>query len=333
MNKERITIITGSLPPDVCGVGDYTHRLSEASGFTADIYYSTDWKIVSIRKHIRELIRIGNANINMQYPTQGYGWSIVPHLICLYFSLFTRYNFSVTLHEFSQLSLKARTAAWIIVLTADKLIFTNHFERDVASKTLNYIARKSSVIKICSNIERPSQINAINDRNYDILYFGHIRPRKGIERFLSDIAALSKPYNVILMGQIPAGFESYYILIEKECKRLNIDLILNRSAGDVLKYLNNTKLAYLPFPDGASERRGTLLAAFGSGTPVFTSVGKFTTSSLKAAVISMADKELARLIDDVNLLEYKQREALRFLDEEIPFSWDEVYDKYRQFLL
>lgn len=328
-----ILIITGSYPPDICGVGDYTYKLKMADqDDQIHIYYSNKWSITSLYHHIREICKRKIDIINMQYPTQGYGWSIVPHLLCIYFSIFTSKKFSVTIHEQSQLSLKARIAQFFIILFANKIIFTNEFERLYAIKRYPGIKQRSQVIKIFSNISSASVINKIEDREYDIVNFGHIRPRKGLEKFIAEMSKISKNYNIVIAGQIPFGYEEYFDKIKDNALRNNIKILTNLKDCDVSYLLNNTKLVYLPFPDGASERRGSLLASLANGAVVVSSKGAFTTEELYSAIIDSDNINFIKILQDIDLLKQKQGNGIKFLKENMPNGWNDVLYQYIDFL-
>lgn len=327
-------LITGSYPPQVCGVGDYTYRLiSSPNAIDWKLYNSSDWSLRSLFLHIKNIKKYNENTVNMQYPTQGYGWSIVPHLLCLYFSWFTKKRFSVTIHEQSQSSFKARMAQKIILLTANKIIFTNKFEFDYAAKRIPFIAQRSTVIKIYSNIEASDRIKPIEDRKIDILNFGHIRPRKGLEEFIETVKEISNEFNVVIAGQVPEGYEDYYSHIESKAKKVGVKIILNLPSKDVSKLLNDTKLIYLPFPDGVSERRGSLLAAFVNGAVVLSSVGEFTTQELKDSIITKQnDLNFKLLLSNESLLKDKQFKATTFMQNNMPKSWDDVVEQYNTFI-
>lgn len=332
MNKPNLLCITGSYPPDICGVGDYSQRLVDASLGSISIYHSSDWSLKSIRTHIKAINKFGLSYINMQYPSQGYGWSIVPHLLCIYYSWFTNKNFSVTLHECSQLSYKSRIALFFILLSANKLIFTNSFEREYAVRRSFNIRRRSTVIKIFSNIPRSEYISSIDERINRIVYFGQIRPNKGIERFIEDTISLVTTDNIYLVGQVPIGFESYYSFINEKCERARINVILNVTDKQIQKFLDDTRLLYLPFPDGVSERRGSVLAAFANGTPVMTTTGRFTTPELRRAIIDINDNRIEDVMNDSKLLLKIQQAATSFISTEMPKDWSEIVDSYITFL-
>ena len=333
INRLELLLITGSYPPKICGVGDYTNRLiSATTASNWQLYYSEQWTWNSFFYHVRAINRTGKRIINMQYPTQGYGWSIIPHLLCIYYSWFTRKRFSITVHEQSQLSFKAKVAEFFILLTANRVIFTNEFERSYALKRIPFMKRRSTVIKIYSNITPCVSIKPMEEREYDLINFGHIRPNKGIEYFIDTVSSLTATYKVAIVGQVPEGFEIYYKKIAQRCCELNIDIILGLSDQSVSALLNNTKIVYLPFPDGASERRGSLLAAFANGATVVTTVGPFTTNPLRKAIIDSREKPLSDILSNTELLRMKQREALNFIRTEIPAGWEDIAQQYNTFL-
>lgn len=330
---DNILIITGSYPPQICGVGDYTHRLVHSKNTESwQLYHSKDWNIKSLFCHIRTIKQSNTRVINMQYPTQGYGWSIVPHLLCIYFSWFSHKLFSVTIHEQSQLSFKARLAQWFILLSANKIIFTNEFELNYARKYVPYIIKRSTVIKIFSNICGAEKIKPIDQRKIDLVNFGHIRPNKGLEKFIETVSQLTTKYNIHIAGQIPQGYEEYFERIKTKAEKSGITILLNLSDIEISNLLNNTKLVYLPFPDGVSERRGSLLASFANGAAVATTVGKFTTQNLKKAIIEISKYTISEILNDTNMLSLKQLDSLNFIKTEMPQGWDDIVAQYNNFL-
>ncbi len=109
-----IVLVTGSYPPDICGVGDYTEKLyTNAVSGIWKLCYIKKWAFSSFFSIIRKINKLKASTLVLQYPTEGYGWSIIPHLVALYYSFFTKKQFIVVLHEFSNMSLKAKMAAYL----------------------------------------------------------------------------------------------------------------------------------------------------------------------------------------------------------------------------
>lgn len=335
-------MITGSYSPDICGVGDYTYQLMQTKiGQGWNLYYSKDWSLISVFKHIRDIKKMKSKNIIMQYPTLGYGWSLVPLLLCLYFSLLSKKHFMIVLHELSQQTLKSRVTIFLMMLFVDQIIFTNKYEQDYACKYFKYLKKKSSIVKIYSNILSSSVIKNIDERSIQLVYFGHIRPNKGIEDFVNlaqKINMESKPINVVLAGQVPKGFEEYFSKIKTNCDKYGVRILLNLPNNEISDLLNNSKIAYLPFPDGVSERRGSFLAALKNGAVVVTTKGIFTNESIEKCVVISDEKSFTvesflDLLNDTELLIKKQSEGFFFLDSEMPKSWNQVTNMLEEQLL
>lgn len=70
----------------------------------------------------------------------------MPHLLCIYFSLFTNKRFMITLHEFMRMSITYRLAAFLFLLFANKIIFTTQVEKDYAMRLLPFRRDKFHVI-------------------------------------------------------------------------------------------------------------------------------------------------------------------------------------------
>ena len=73
-------MITGSFPPDICGVGDYTSCFMSSHDTGIEnwsLYYSKEWSLKLLKKKISVLNSYNTESIFLQYPTQGYGWSLL----------------------------------------------------------------------------------------------------------------------------------------------------------------------------------------------------------------------------------------------------------------
>lgn len=333
----RILIITGSYPPDVCGVGDYTHCLLN-TGTARDwkIYKPAKWSVFSLFRHIAVIKKINPDAIFMQYPTQGYGWSLIPHLLCLFFSLFSKIIFVVVFHELSQQTTKSRIASSLMLSTANAFIFTAADERDYAARRYSRIKKRSKVIKLLSNIARAPVLKSIPERSREIVNFGLIRPEKGIEAFIEVVAEIKKirpGTRAALIGQVPHGKETYFGRIKAACSTHGITIHLDPDQAEVAALLNDSRFAFLPFPDGASERRGTLLAALKNGAIVVTTRGASTTTALETATIMTETPDapatiISLLEEPVEKLQERQQTGIRFLEKEWPASWDDIAKQY-----
>ena len=333
-------MITGSYPPDVCGVGDYSACfMRETDCEKWNLYHSSNWKVNCIITKIREINSYGCKYIVMQYPTQGYGWSLLPQLICLYYSWFTRKRFTVVLHEFSQRTFKAKIAS-LFLLFANKVIFTSEYEKLAANRIVCGLAKNAAVIRILSNITAELPLHPMHERDIDVAYFGHLRPQKGLEDFIQIINTIHtsrSKIRVCIIGQRLVEYETYLHTLLNNCKH-NVELHFNCSNLEAAQLLNKTKIVFLPFIDGLSERRGSFLAAISNGTLVVSYTGRFTTKELKNIFISTsyphAVETILSILDtmDDDTFEFYQKKSQLYLHNNLPSCWKSIVSMYEEFI-
>lgn len=323
----KILMITGSYPPDVCGVGDYTEKLTEAiqtKGVDVDIYntVASGWGTL-----LKGRILKNYDIVHMQYPTVGFGKSLLPHLFIL---LCNKKNI-ITLHEFSQVNLLRRLSILLFKLSKNtSYIFTNEFEQKQFSSNKS----DSVIIPIGSNIPVSEESSKKVDQ---IINFGLIRPNKGIEQFI-ELAKLFKNKNLstlkfVLAGMVEPRFQNYYLEIERECRKYEVSIILNLSNIEVSNLLKQTRYAYLPFPDGASDRRGSMLAAMANECIVLTTGGAHTNKDLKYCVVITESLEDA--CTKLQHLDVHQDSHKKFISDSLTyikkFDWNDIAKKHLNF--
>jgi glycosyltransferase involved in cell wall biosynthesis len=261
----RVLFVTGSYPPEVCGVGDYTKRLlTELSLNKVDyvLFAKTNWDMVNFFVYYKEIRKISPDIFHIQYPTEGYGFSLLPLFLLMSLRGVPKV---LTLHEFSNRTWKAKLFTLVLTIFVQKVIVTNDRERTALFSFLGFMNRDFNVIGIGSNI--PTSINCFRNiefRELDLVYFGHIRPEKGLETFLKVAARFN--CRKVVIGQTLEKYFDYFLTIRDS--NPDISFILNGSLDEVSSNLANSKIVYLPFPDGVSTRRGSLIAAIDNGAVV-----------------------------------------------------------------
>lgn len=328
--KEKVLVVSGSYPPDVCGVGDYVYCLMTASNAENwEVFVKKDWSIKNLRKYINEIESISPDKLIIQYPTQGYGWSLTPFLLMIHFSFRMGKKCIVTYHEFSNQSFKAKLCENIALYGVKNLVVTNEYEKEAVRYYHKHL--QINVNKIFSNIPKVQMINSWNQRKIDYCYFGQIRPNKGIEEYIHVVKDSSK--RKLLIGTIPKGFEDYGKRIVQLAQSAGIDINNNATLDEVASTLNNCKLVILPFPDGLSERRGSFLAAALNGCLICATSGRYTSENLKKCIsidyiqdIGIIDK----FIDSLNSNEWHRLYEINkeYLKKSVPMSWEEVVSIY-----
>lgn len=281
----RILLVSGSLPPNPCGVGDYTNRLAAAlQNLGADVVClgGEPWSGPREALALRRLLKADPADVvHLQYPTVGYGRSLVPALLPL---VAASTSFAVTMHEFSSFKKLRRPWFWTFPRLADMRIFTNDRERGAFERSFPKRKGIDEVIGIGSNI--PTAPNTRRDER-SISYFGLLTPGKGLDDFLCLAEqAASMPWTFRLIGAAPSSYAAYAAQIVARAKAAGISIHLDRDVHEVAELLARTEVAYLPFE--ASLSRGSLLAAFSNGAAVLTRHGPNSGQSIKQASLHVA---------------------------------------------
>jgi len=281
----KIALITGSVPPNPCGVGDYTDLLLHSlrkSGVQTERFVLGSSAVSDLYS---ERIQEYNADIvHIQYPTVGFGKGFSAHFAMLA----NRGSTVLTLHEYSQAHFLRKLACIGLIKLADGLIFTNTHEWQACSQWSSP-TQLQTIIPIGSNI--PQATSLVAKKSYRdpkaIAYFGLIRPNKGIEEVIALAKILhdsSSDHHIIIIGDTPDTCTDYQTSLHSEADNLPIQWISGLNPEQVAQHLSACKWGYLPFPDGVSERRGSLLAMLNNGVHVVSTDGAQTSKSMRELV-------------------------------------------------
>jgi len=297
----RILFITGSYPPDRCGVGDYTYQLAttlaglpetEVSILTTAITTDAmeqhnvavrrslpDWSLRSLRSLVREF-RQGRPDIvHVQYPTQGYSGGGLPWLIPAVAHLCGARVVQTWHERFNRRDLPKFLA---MALTPGRTIVVRKTWLNQFTGLFRPIARWRRPICINSGSNLPpSSLTqteaealrlryAVGGRRL-IVFFGFIHPLKRIE-LLFEIADPETDH-VLVIGNI--GDQTDYAarierLTEEErwCGHARVVGFVDRhEAADIIK---TADALILPFQLGGSEVNTSILAGISQGTFVLT---------------------------------------------------------------
>jgi glycosyltransferase involved in cell wall biosynthesis len=278
----RVALITGPCEPGRCGVGDYTAHLSQAlqqAGLQVEIVSDGNWRLVRLPSLLRLVRRIGADIAHLQYPTGGFGHKLGPQGLAL------ALPGVVTIHEASNSHVLRKLSLYPFALRAKHMIFTSHEERDFAIRWAPWVRGSSSVIPIGSNVEG---ICSDMQRDFsEIVYFGLIMPHKGLDDVLALAAIFGKSgsgFRLRIVGSHRPEHAAYAAELRRKSQGLPVLWEEDLSETEVTRRLTAAQIAYLPFPDGASERRTTLKAALASGMAVISKRGTATPRDLESVV-------------------------------------------------
>ena len=317
---KKILMITGSYPPDVCGVGDYTKKLFETLENKVDVFYSNDWKLKKFFSLKRKIFQKKYEIYHFQYPTMGYMWILLPQIFCLIYGK----KIILTLHEYSNRTLKAKLATTLFFFSKVYIIFTTSEEREYAIKFFPNLKKRSEVINIASNI---LFLQEKEYKNYNFGYFGLLMPNKGIEEYIEFLGKYQLFEKSYIMGKMVKGFESYFNELSNKCKNKNIEFKIDHDEYEVANVLSETKVMVLLYPDGVSFRRGSFLASIGNSCEIITKKGRVLDHKIDSISYDITDIDKKKILE---ILDGRKKKNIEKLREEIlkELSWEKVMEKH-----
>lgn len=299
-------MVCGTYLPDHCGVSDYTRRLVkelrtrnvEASVITtAGLYIGADpdvpafalaedWTVSAVKHLARKLQQRRPDLVHIQFPTWRYhgkwGVNVLPRYL---------HGLPVvtTLHEYCMAPPGGRAKQLLSVFYSRKAIVTQ--EEDWRLLARWFSSDRLSTIPIGSNIDVTA--DATSGRNIlaslagesaklTLLFFGFVRPGKGLETLFQALSLLPSS-SARLLIVAPDPDPAYGKSLEEMALQLGIaERIFSTgylSDAEVSSIMQAVDGAVLPFEDGATSRRGSLLAALAHGLPVLTTRSERTPAS------------------------------------------------------
>lgn len=306
----KICMITGTMSPAKCGVGDYTEILCNELSNKNDVNLSVittiglgegiskykvypiveRWNIHALGTILKKLEEISPDVVHIQYPTTEYKKNIFINFLPFILKL-KKYKVVTTIHEYSDNSKLGKIRIWPNILFSDSVIVVDpRFKKEINDKTIfknkivNYVNIGSNIPKSYINdnerIELKLQIFN-SERLFVIGYFGFINNKKGLETILYSLSNLihneGKDVKLLIIGNLNPKddyHKSLIDLIDKLNLRKYVHITGYLSKEEVGKYINITDVMAFPFVNGVSPRNGSFLAAIQENRPVITTLPK-----------------------------------------------------------
>jgi glycosyltransferase involved in cell wall biosynthesis len=306
----RVGIVTGEYPPMQGGVGAYSQiiarhiaRAGHQVFVFADARAQEDdtaihltaeahrWHVGTLRR-VRAWARENRLDVmNYQFETAAYGMSPWVHFLP---DVMTDCPVVTTFHDLLVPYLFPKAGPlrrWIVnrlARASDGVITTNHEDMQALESMRLPCA---ALIPIGSNItvspeSEPLRANT-GDDDYLIAHFGFINHSKGIETLLRAVSLLRAdslpqaktfPAKLVMIGGRTGSSDptnaAYADEIDRLIDKLNLRDHIHWTGyvddSAVSGYLTGADVVVLPFRDGASYRRGSLMAALQHGCPIIT---------------------------------------------------------------
>jgi glycosyltransferase involved in cell wall biosynthesis len=289
----RVLIITGSYPPDNCGVGDYTLHLAEALAARPDIEVGVltsvsapttlesssvkvfrimpNWSIKRTQQIKQFVSEFKPDIVHIQYPTQRYnGW--LPKYLPLLFRLMGL-SVAQTWHEhYTECDL----LGWKNLLACNALIYVRPdflqkipaWVRMCLGKTpLFFVPNASTIPVVLLNVAQAQNIKQRLSGGKPIAcYFGFAYSNKGMEQ-LFEIADPTK-HHIVLICELSDKhpYQANILKLANQAPWIGKVTITGfQSAHRVGEILSVADAVIFPFTSGAGEWNTSLKAAESAG--------------------------------------------------------------------
>lgn len=354
MNK--IIMITGSFPPDKCGVGDYTKLLCDnlslrnydihiISSYKIDsVKYDIhsdikDWSIKNIFKIMKLISDINPDIIHIQYPTKAYGKKLLINFLPFLLRL-KKYFVVTTIHEYSTNTLLGKIRTYFNALAANKVIVVDPIyledlkRHGLNEKRINYINIASNIPKCTLTInEKENFKQSLNLKNNLIGYFGFINKSKGLESLLESMYILKKECklssSLVIIAELSLDDKYQRSILDLINKyELNNDILITGYLEEnmVAKYISICDFFVFPFVDGYSPKNGSCLAALQEGKQIITTASKTKIDNLDNIIFIDRYDNIRMLVEQINILQ-KIDDRSNIYDNSI-FTWDYVVKRH-----
>ncbi|WP_243295654.1 hypothetical protein [Geothrix mesophila] len=232
--------------------------------------------------------------LHLQYPSLGFGYSLLPHLAFFLGSIHSKTV--LTVHEFKRAHPLRKWAIIPLMECADRIIFTNEGDATSASEYFPGLRSKSEIIPIGSNIPVTPRERAQIRGNIKIIFFGLLRPNRGLEDFLNFARKLTE-FNLAIefgiIGHVLNPYINYIEELQKTSQKIPVTWYMSKSPEQISCLLSTADVAYLPVPGGVEGRNGTVLASLMAGLLVLAPCNRDTEEGLKECIIRVDDVEEA----------------------------------------
>jgi glycosyltransferase involved in cell wall biosynthesis len=326
----RVVTLCGSIKPLFSGTDDFHDTLAATLGRKQIDVRTVDLKQWGLRQVPALLQHVATERpdvILMQYPTDAFGSSLGPHGFA---ALQRQAPLVVTLHEFAAANPVRRASLSVLLARASAIVLTAESERRALLAWFPWLRSRARVIPIGANFPgREWQ----NSEPPIVVYFGQIRPEKGLEDYVACCAAIAAQCpnaRFVIAGSRVPKFATFYQQIKTETERQGIELLGELPMSEVPDFLRTAAAALLPFPSGASFRRGSLLAAAVCGVPIVTLHGAETPAEMTELLHPAHSREelVAQAVS--YLSDPAKRSAAHDRSNRLAamVSWDAIADRY-----
>jgi len=321
----RIALVTAHYPPATvpCGIGDYTRCLRaalEALGHQCLVITSTssrsgeknvhplahDWGVADSLAVWRLLRREQPDAIFLQYTPEHYGYGVTFKVLPFWVRWAQRTTLLVTtFHTLVGGKWIAKPYAALLAAGGHGVISIHGELTELFRRRLPRWAGKLREIPIGANIPVPAmertmarqylhRLLGLNGETRVLGTFGFPAPGKGLETLIQALRHLndSTATHLLCIGETREGDRSYRADLEAFAQRSGvtdrIHWLGGLTAQEVADLLAGADAYVVPYDEGASLRRGTLMAGFRIGIPIITTTPRYPDPALQVGETILA---------------------------------------------
>lgn len=357
----NILVLTGSYPPDKCGVGDFTFKLYNSLlkvNINDNVYLLSSNKLIKngnplafrpVRwdffgmKRVIDTIRLINPSIiDFQFPTISYRKSISILFLIRRLKL-DGFRIVITLHEYSYSSKLAQFRTNLLIRSAYRLIVVDELYKSDIIRQKIATAENVLYIPVGSSIDR-SQLSDegikrlrkqyIDDNGLLIGYFGFIFPTKGVETLIKlgqVFKQQNRKFKIIIAAELNRENKYHQKLLKLiRVSGLDKELIITGylPSNEIADLLRSMDVIVFPFVKGISTKNTSLLAALNQGVNVISTKSKLIPDS-PSKHLHLIDhytnvEQIVNIIDNHLIYDIKQESGT---------TWEEIGRKTIDFLI
>jgi glycosyltransferase involved in cell wall biosynthesis len=311
-----ILFVSGEYPPDIGGVADYTARLRTeltAIGCNSTVVSRTDvrrWNSRALALLVRRAPHTGVVHI--QY--QAAAFDLLGDICLLPLLLRRRPKLRVvtTFHD-ARVPYLFPKAGRLRLAALRLLARTSHAVLAADERDLALLGGRGYQVPIGSNVASApppgysraafrAQLGFAED-DLVLVYFGLLNASKGLDTLLDALALLPQPRLLLLGGDVGASDPTNRRTADAVAERLAVfgPRVIRRgyqSPSGISAHLLAADIAVLPYTDGASPRRGSLLACAEHGLPIVSTLP--VSQAVADAVVGVPPADPRALADAIS---------------------------------
>ncbi|MCL5947379.1 MAG: glycosyltransferase family 4 protein [Chloroflexi bacterium] len=267
-------------------------------------------------------------------------WSIRPLVVTTFHDVLPPHFFPLS----GRLGLDRRAPIWM-AKGSDAVVVTNRgdqaYLKATGIRTIRYIPIGANILPPPESVDRLlwRQQRGIADDELVLANFGFTNATKGLEDLVQATARLARngaPIRLLIIGGGTGQSDQTNISTQSKLERFIADFDIRQrviftgyeSAQTVSADLEAADIVVLPFRDGYSLRRGTLMAALAHGCCIVTTTPQEGLEELpEGAVLTYQSGNIEELIVALQLLSHPSQRAMRkerAREAAQRFTWDQI---------